>query len=153
AQYGTGHGHAMGKLRAMLANPDVEVVGIYDPDPASLAAYKDVRHFRSAEEMLSDPTIEAIAIEGRNDQSLTMALEAIAADKHVWYDKPGGDDWPGARRFFEEVRRRGKHLQMGYMLRYHDAFRQVAEWARSGYLGQVYSVRANMTTGITIKAR
>ena len=30
AQYGTKHGHAAGKLKAMLDNPEVEVVGLYE---------------------------------------------------------------------------------------------------------------------------
>ena len=33
AQYGTKHSHAGGVLEVMLANPDVEVVGVYEPDP------------------------------------------------------------------------------------------------------------------------
>jgi hypothetical protein len=32
AQYGTRHGHAEGKYLAMVKNPDVEVVGVYEPD-------------------------------------------------------------------------------------------------------------------------
>ena len=32
AQYGTKHGHASGKLQAMLVNPDVEVTGVFEPD-------------------------------------------------------------------------------------------------------------------------
>ena len=32
AQYGTGHGHAAGKLVALRANPDVEVAGVFEPD-------------------------------------------------------------------------------------------------------------------------
>lgn len=152
AQYGTGHGHARGKMRAMLSNPDVEVAGVFDPDPGALGAYPEVRRFRSADEMLSDSTIEAVAIEGRNDQSLAMAHEALAADKHLWYDKPGGDDWPGYQRLIEAARRRGKHVQMGYMLRYHPPFQLAADWARSGLLGQLFSIRAHFTTSIPISS-
>ena len=32
AQYGTKHGHAAGKLRAMQTNAEVEVVGVFEPD-------------------------------------------------------------------------------------------------------------------------
>ena len=32
AQYGTKHGHASGKLKSMLDHPQVEVVGLYEPD-------------------------------------------------------------------------------------------------------------------------
>ena len=33
AQYGTKHGHAEGVLKVILANPDVDMVGVYEPDP------------------------------------------------------------------------------------------------------------------------
>jgi predicted dehydrogenase len=158
AQYGTGHGHAAGKMRSMRTNPDVEVVGIYEPEAeyreyfAKNPAYEGLRWFDSAEQMLGDGTIQAVTIEGRNDQSLAMALEAMAADKHLWYDKPGGDDWAGYRRLIDEAKRRGKQVQMGYMLRYHDTFRQVADWAHSGFLGHVFSLRAHMTTNIPVSS-
>ena len=42
---------------------------------------------------------------------------------------------------------------MGFMLRYHPGFSQIAEWARSGFLGNVYSVRAHMSTNITEAGR
>ena len=32
AQYGTKHGHAQGVLQVMLDHPEVEVVGVYEPD-------------------------------------------------------------------------------------------------------------------------
>jgi predicted dehydrogenase len=41
---------------------------------------------------------------------------------------------------------------MGYMLRYHDAFRQVADWTRDGFLGQVFALRAHMTTNIPVSS-
>ncbi len=158
AQFGTGHGHAAGKMLAMRSNPDVEVVGIFEPEPVYRAhfadhkAYWGVRWFDSAEQMLSDDTIRAIAIEGRNDQSLAMAHQAMAADKHLWYDKPGGDDWAGYVRLIDEAKRRGRQVQMGYMLRYHDAFQQVADWARGGFLGQLFALRAHMTTNIPVSS-
>ncbi|MYJ78661.1 MAG: gfo/Idh/MocA family oxidoreductase, partial [Caldilineaceae bacterium SB0670_bin_27] len=31
-QYGTKHGHAAGKMQAMLDSPDVEVAGLFEPD-------------------------------------------------------------------------------------------------------------------------
>ena len=44
-------------------------------------------------------------------------------------------------------------IQMGYMFRYHHGFRQIAEWARGGLLGDVFSVRAHMSTRLTIAQR
>ena len=44
-------------------------------------------------------------------------------------------------------------IQMGYMLRYHEGFSQIADWARSGLLGSVYSLRAHMSTNIPAPRR
>lgn len=156
AQYGTGHGHAGGKMQAMRRNPDVEVVGIFEPEAEQRSrfknaeAYAGVRWFGSAAEMLNDSSIAAIAIEGRNDQSLAMAREAIAAKKHLWYDKPAGDDWAGYQSLIAEARANERHIQMGYMLRYHEGFKRAATWAREGLLGDVFSLRAHMSTFIPV---
>ena len=159
AQYGVGHGHAAGKLEAMRGNADVEVLGVYEPDPAKRRRaerqkpYQDLRWYRSAEEMLGDAAIEAIAVEGRNDESLPQAIEVARAGKHLWYDKPAGDDWRDYLGLIELVRERKLHLQMGYMLRYSAAFEQVTSWARSGFLGQVFALRAHMSNWIPNAAR
>lgn len=157
-QYGSGHGHAPGKARAMLGNPGVDFVGVYEPDLAARARARESRGFagvrwlESAEEILGDPTVVAVAIEGRNDESLAMAREAATAGKHLWYDKPAGDDWAGYVALADEVRRRQLYLQMGYMFRYHDGFRLIADWARSGLLGDLFGVRAHMSTWIPARA-
>jgi predicted dehydrogenase len=159
AQYGTKHGHAAGKARAMLSNPDVELAGIFEPDPTARAGarqggeYGDVRWYQSKDEMLADARIVAIAIEGRNDESLAMAAEAIEAGKHLWFDKPAGDDWAGFQRLVSRARSHSLMIQMGYMFRYHDGFRQIAEWATTGLLGDVFALRAHMSTWIPVTGR
>ena len=158
AQYGTGHGHAAGKLRSMQQNPDVEIAGVFEPDAerraaAAGGAFAEVDWFESEAEMLDDESIVAIASEGRNHVSLGQTEAIVAAGKHVWYDKPAGDDWEHAQRVFAAAKKGSVHIQMGYMLRYHEGFRQVTEWARSGLLGDVFSVRAHMSTFLTPKAQ
>ena len=152
AQYGTGHGHAGGKLQSMQKNPDVELAGVFEPNSerrataAARAPFADVHWFDNEAQMLGDGSIVAIASEGRNDESLGQTEAIVAVGKHVWYDKPAGDDWAHAQRVFAAAKAGGIHIQMGYMLRYHESFQQVAEWARSGFLGEVFSVRAHMST-------
>jgi predicted dehydrogenase len=159
AQIGTRHGHAAGKARAMLTNPDVELTGIWEPDPAARAAsrgrdaYGDAHWYAGAGEALGDPTITAVAIEGRNDESLEMAHAAVAAGKHLWYDKPAGDDWPSFQRLMANAAARGLLVQMGYMFRYQPGFQQVAAWAETGLLGDIVDIRAHMSTNLTVPAR
>jgi predicted dehydrogenase len=161
AQYGTKHGHGPDVLATMLANPDVEVTGVYEPDAARRAElqrsgkppWSKVRWYESPREFLDDPSIAAVASEGLNIESLAQTEEAVHAGKHVFYDKPAGDDWPRWARIVEMARRKQLHIQLGYMFRYHDGFSRIAEWSRSGFLGEVFSVRAHMSTNLTQEQR
>ena len=160
AQYGTQHAHAPGWAQAMLANPDVELVGVYETDRERMEDLKasgsppwsEVRWFKDKAEFLDDPTILAVASEGRNAESLAQTEEIVVAGKHVLYDKPAGDDYPRFERLLSAAHQRGLLVQMGYMWRYHDGFSRIAEWARSGFLGKVFGIRAHVSTNLTPEA-
>jgi predicted dehydrogenase len=156
AQYGTKHGHAAGKLLALRSNPGVELAGVFEPDPErrrELArtgdAYQGIHWFDTARELLDDPAIVAVAAEGRNDESLDQAQQIVEAGKHVWYDKPAGASWPQWQRVAALTEQRKLIIQMGYMFRYHNGFQRIAEWVRSGLLGQIFSMRAHMSTWLS----
>jgi predicted dehydrogenase len=160
AQYGTKHGHAAGKLAAMQANPQVELAGVFEPDPErrrelerSGGEFAGVHWFASEQELLEDETIIAVASEGRNDESLAQTETLVRAGKHVWYDKPAGENWEQWQQVATEAEARGLIIQMGYMFRYHAGFRQIAEWARSGLLGDIFGLRAHMSTWLTESQR
>jgi predicted dehydrogenase len=138
----------------MLAHPDVELAGVFEADEgrrqalAGVAPYADVRWFESMDEVLGETTIEAVASEGLNAESLAQTWALVEAGKHVWYDKPAGEDWPQWQQVVDLARAKGTLIQMGYMFRYHKGFARIADWARSGLLGQVYAIRAHMSTCI-----
>ncbi len=156
AQFGTKHGHAKGVFEVMSAHPEVEMKGIYEPDTVrreQLIASGDptwanANWFDDASEMLDDPEIVAISSEGANRESLGQTEQIIAAGKHAFYDKPAGDDYQRFERIVEEAKRKNLLIQMGYMFRNHDGFERIANWARSGFLGHVFQVRAHMSTWI-----
>ena len=93
AQYGAKHGHAGGKLLSMRNHPEVEVVGVYEPDVARRAAaeasepqaYGGVRWFDDSK--ATSPHAAGVAIRsfdsvvliagGRNKD---LDLSAMAAD-------------------------------------------------------------------------
>jgi predicted dehydrogenase len=160
AQYGTKHGHAAGKLEALLKNPRVEFAGVFEPDTARRreleqagGIYQGLRWFDDAGQLLGDPQILAVASEGLNDESLDQTEQIVAAGKHVWYDKPAGADWAQWQRVVALAEQRALIIQMGYMFRYHDGFQRIAGWARSGLLGDIYAIRAHMSTWIDLPAR
>ena len=156
AQYGTKHGHAAGVLSVMLANPDVEVAGLYEPDAerrrelesSREAPWSQVRWLDDKAEMLEDDTVAAISSEGANVESLDHTEEIVAAGKHVFYDKPAGDDYARFEAIIASAREQGLLVQLGYMFRNHDGFVRIADWARSGFLGDVFKIRGNMSTNV-----
>jgi len=160
AQYGTKHGHAAGKLQAMLDSADVEVVGLFEPDSerraeieGSSGPFGQVHWFDSEEELLSDSSVVAVASEGRNAESLPQTEAIVDAGKHVWYDKPAGEDWPGWQRVMSKAQEQGLLIQMGYMFRYQNGFCQIAEWVHGGLLGDIYCTRAHMSTSVEPSSR
>ena len=160
AQYGTQHGHAAGKLLAMNANQNVEVAGVFEPNEErrhqlqnSDGVFANLHWYESKNEMLADPSILAIASEGQNIESLEQTEEIVNAGKHVWYDKPAGENWERWQRIVSIAESQRLQIQMGYMLRYHSAFKQIAEWTKSSFLGKVFSVRAHMSTCLPPEAR
>ena len=159
AQYGSKHGHGTGKLKAMVEASQVEVAGVFEPDVqrreqlAKEKAFADIHWYGSADQMLGDASIVAVASEGRNHESLDQTEAIVAAGKHVWYDKPAGDNWQQWQRVVAAAKAADLQLQMGYMLRYSEAFDTVTGWARSGFLGEVFNVRAHMSTNIPPEAR
>ena len=156
AQYGTGHAHAAGKLRALLDSPDVELAGVFEPDTERRAAaaaadgpFRAVHWFGSEGEMLADASISAIASEGTTHESLDQTEACVRAGKHVWYDKPAGDDWPQWQRTIALAEEKGLTVQVGYMFRYHAGFRQIETWVKSGFLGDIYALRTRIGTVVS----
>jgi predicted dehydrogenase len=140
AQIGRGHGHDAGKWQAIRANPDIEEAGWFDT-------------LDEAREVLADASVVAVSVESRNHRSLELAEAAIEAGKHLWLDKPAGEDWPRFERLMQRAVEQRLHVQLGYMFRYHPLFAAVAEQAHSGQLGDVFGVRAHMSTCIDLVER
>ena len=108
--------------------------------------YAGVHWFSTREEMLEDDGIVAIAVEGEIFQNVGFAREAVQHGKHVWLDKPAGDDLEAFRGVVEMARARGLMVQLSYMWRYHPGFRFIIEWARSGRLGDIFSIRGRISS-------
>ncbi|MCL5946993.1 MAG: Gfo/Idh/MocA family oxidoreductase [Chloroflexi bacterium] len=128
AQIGVKHGHAAGKTHTLRRNSQIDFAGIYEPDSVArqlaqqLPVYAGIHFFQHIHDILDDPHIQAVAIEGSNWESLAMAQYAASAGKHLWLDKPAGDDWTAFQRLIATVTQHHRHLQLGYMFRYHHGF-------------------------------
>ena len=154
AQYGILHDHASGKAWVMKESDEVDFCGIFEPDLKAKEAlgnndpYRNIGWFSSKGEMLDDETIDGIAIQGRVADNLAFADEALDHNKHVWLDKPAGDNLQAFRQVLSVATEKGLLVQLGYMIRYNAGFQFVLDWAKSGKLGHIFSVRARISSGV-----
>ena len=153
AQCGTKHSHAAGWAEVLLSNPDVDLVGVYEPDAGrryelesgGSPPWSEARWIDDPAEFLESPDVTAVAAEGSNAENLGHAEQIVAADKHLLLDKPAGDDLARFKRVVDTARERGLIVQLGYMFRHHDGFQRIAGWARDGTLGEIFAIRAHMS--------
>ncbi len=151
AQYGIAHDHAHDKARVLSETDEVEFVGVYEPDAERIERlggqkeYADVHWFKSKAEMLEDESIVGIAVEGEIFENLGFAREALEHDKHVWLDKPAGNDLAEWRDVLDIARGRKLNVQLSYMYRYDPGFQFVLDWATSGRLGDIFSIRGRLS--------
>ncbi|MCY3896890.1 MAG: Gfo/Idh/MocA family oxidoreductase [Chloroflexi bacterium] len=151
AQYGIAHDHAHDKSRVLRETEEVEFVGVYEPDQDNIerlggqTEYKGVHWFSSKEEMLEDESIVAIAVEGEIFDNLRFAREVVEHGKHVWLDKPAGNDLAEFREVLDIAAARNLNVQLSYMYRYDPGFNFVVDWATSGRLGDIFSIRGRLS--------
>ena len=156
AQIGTKHGHAQGVLEVMIENNDVDVKGVFEPDKNRVEKLKKLNEypwnkvvfFEHQDQILLDPTIKAVASEGHNIESLPQTYEILKSGKHVFYDKPAGDNFDDFLSCIKIAKQKKLFLQMGYMFRNHDGFTKIAEIISQGKIGNIFQIRANMSTNL-----
>ena len=97
------------------------------------------------DEILNDPTIEAVTVETDEIHLTKYAQMAVDAGKHVFMDKPGSQSLPDFERLIESVKRGGKAFSVGYMYRYNPVIARAIERAKNGELGSIFSTEAHMS--------
>ncbi len=126
-----------------------EIVGYHLPEnerekfPDRMAAFKGYKELTLAE-ILEDKTIEAVAIETEEIYLTKYALLAAQAGKHIHMEKPGGLCLKEFESLVDEVKRKGKVFHVGYMYRYNPEVAALIKRVKSGELGEIISVEAQM---------
>ena len=98
-QIGTGHGHAGGKMKALRANPDFEVVGIVESNPEYRRAAKKSEIYQGVkwmeqDQLLATKGLQVVAVETDVPLLLDTAEACVDAGLHIHLDKPGGSSLP-----------------------------------------------------------
>jgi predicted dehydrogenase len=155
---GMWHTHADGIVRQVAAHPDeFTLAGFHDPDPAVVARQvprwspqiPDFRLFATADELLREP-LDGVIVEGRVDQNLALARQAIERGFPVMLEKPAGVDLDEFRRLHELARTKRLHLQVIYLFRSMSAVRELLTRGRRGDLGAIYEFRGRLPKDFTL---
>jgi predicted dehydrogenase len=143
-------------IRGLKGVPGAELAAVVSSDPRKLSGdlsgiqgnfgppgekldFSGVKKYRTADEALADPAIEAVDICLPTDLHAPVAIAALRAGKHVLVEKPMALDGASADEMVAEAVRSGRTLMVGQVLRFIGAYRKAAERIRSGALGTVHS--------------
>ncbi|MFZ0777877.1 MAG: Gfo/Idh/MocA family oxidoreductase [Xanthobacteraceae bacterium] len=100
----------------------------------------------SYDEILGAPDIDAVVLATPHSQHETQALAAIAANKHVFVEKPLTLDLDSALAVAKAARQAKLVLAVGFARRFHPSIAELRDRARDGRLGDVVAMVAQHTT-------
>lgn len=126
------------------ANPAVEVYGFYDINQArteELAKKYGGKAFSSYEELLADPTIEAVSVCAANHAHAEISIAALKAGKHVLCEKPMAISLEECEAMVAAAKESGKYLMIGQNQRLAKAHSKAKELIEQGAIGKVLTFR------------
>ena len=110
---------------------DAEVAAVADLNHSKLDLVKrrfpGVTVTRRFEDLLEDPTIDAIAVATPVDTHFKLGLAALEAGKHLWLEKPMTETSAEARKLVAEARKRNLVLLVDHTFIYTGAIRKINE--------------------------
>jgi predicted dehydrogenase len=126
---------SLGRLRAVC-----------DPSPEALARAgrqaPSARPVADFADLLRDPEIGAVVLASPARLHASQALEALAAGKDVFVEKPMALSADDARAVRERAEANGRVVMVGHLMLYHAGVEHLLALARAGELGRIYYLYA-----------
>jgi len=124
-----------------------KVVAGVDTDPDRLKAFAEANDipetYLSTTELLAQSDIDAVAIVTPDPYHKGIALECLAAGKHVLCEKPLALDYPDAKAMADAARKAGVINMVHFTYRNWAPFQKIADIIQSGKIGEVRHVEAS----------
>jgi len=125
--------------------PGTEVVTIADVNVDSAQELASRLRVSSAVDdyhaILSDPSIDAVAICSSTDTHARIIIEAAQAGKHIFCEKPIDYDLTKIDAALEAVAKAGVKLQIGFNRRFDSNFRKARTMIAEGKIGDLHILR------------
>src|SRR5260370_15364458 len=132
--------HDLGALEALC-----------DVDPSAEATcrsrYEGVKFGSDYRKLLSDPSVDAVALATPAVTHYEMAKAGLEAGKDVLVEKPLAIDVKQGEELVKLAEAKGRILMVGHILRYHPAILKLKQLIKDGVLGKInylYSNRLNI---------
>ena len=137
-------------LRAMLDNPEAQVVAVCDVHEAQRTKGKqavdkqygnaDCAVYRDFRELMARKDLDAVLICAPDHWHTLMALEAARQGKHMYCEKPMGWSVRAAHAVQNAVTQRKVVFQFGTQQRSDRKFLQACELVRNGRIGKLQTI-------------
>jgi predicted dehydrogenase len=109
--------------------------------------YPGLRTTRHFQDLIQDPTIDAIAVATPVSTHFELGMAALRAGKHLWLEKPMAETSLQSRQLAEEAARRNLVCFVDHTFLYTGAVQKMAEIVHAGELGDILyydSTRVNL---------
>lgn len=151
AQIGTSRNSHGGKIwNSLKKQTDLfEIVGYALPEGEREKFPEQMEDFagypeKTVEQLLSDPTVEALTVETEELYLTKYALLGAQAGKHIHMEKPGGADLAEFEALVASLRAQKLAFSVGYMYRFNPLIQESLAKIERGDLGEIYAVEAHM---------
>lgn len=92
-------------------------------------------------QILNDPEIDAVLICSSTDTHYAVSMEAIAANKHIFCEKPIDHDVNNIKAVIEALKGKGLKYQVGFNRRFDHNFRSLRNAVVDGAVGDIHIIR------------
>jgi predicted dehydrogenase len=127
-------------------HPRATVLAAHDLNPVRLAELCESseipRAYKTAEELLADPEIDAVYIAVPNKFHAPLSIQALKAGKHVILDKPFALSLAEAETVAAVARSVGKVFTLGMNQRFTKDAQKIKTLVATDQLGEVYHAKA-----------
>jgi predicted dehydrogenase len=110
----------------------------------AIAVGRGLKAFSTPEELLIDPSIDAILIATPTAMHFDHAMAALAGGKHVMVEKPMTLDLKTSRQLVDEAHRRKRVLSVFHNRRWDPDYLTLRQAAQSGQFGRIINVESRL---------
>ena len=132
-------------LPALAEIPEIDVIAVCRRDPEQLHPLADrfriTKRFTDYRNLLDAKDIDAVLIATGPNAQPQIVMEAAAAQKHIFIEKPMAETSAHAYHMADAIKTAGVHFQIGFNKRFYYGYRLAKTLILAGDLGQLSGIQ------------